>query len=592
VVALLIFVPTLGHDFVWDDRSILMPNRALGDWSRLGENLTSEFFRESQEPGAFDYWRPLVVLSHMVERSLFGDRPSGYHAVNVLLHAATSLLVFLLGLRALGRPLPALAAGLLFAVHPVHVEVVAWVSGRSDLLVGLFLALALWADWQWARTGRRRWQLVTLVGFAAALFAKESAAVFPALVAARIFLLGPPGETPRATITRALRGALPSLALLGAFLLLRYGLLDVVPPESVAGPAHRLALFWTWWSALWLYARLLVWPAELSIVHELPLASAPWSWTLAGGLAVLAVALWGAFRLRRTAPGASFGLLLLLVGMAPLTNFLLPITSHRDAVFPVAERFLYAPSIGFCLFLAWLFLQALPRALARAGGGGRDRAGGARLRRAIPPALLGLVLLAGLWASALRASDWKDETTLFAATLRKSPRSAMANLNYGTAVMDLARSEPSADKRRALMHRALEHLERAVALAPSNYRGHYDLANLYQALGRPEAAEASFREALRLYPELFQAMVNLGSILAQTGRPDEALEWLETADRLRPNNIAVMVNRAHVLQMLGRPELAIPLYRQALTVDPGLVAARAGLDRALESLTHPDRGGS
>ena len=148
ITALLLFLPTLGHDFVWDDRSILMPNLALGDWSRLGEVLTSDFFRESQERGPFDYWRPAVVMSHMVERSLFDDRPAGYHAVNIALHAVTSLLVFLLGLQALERLAPAVAAGLLFAVHPVHVEVVAWVSGRSDLLLGLFLALALWTDWR------------------------------------------------------------------------------------------------------------------------------------------------------------------------------------------------------------------------------------------------------------------------------------------------------------------------------------------------------------------------------------------------------------------------------------------------------------
>jgi tetratricopeptide (TPR) repeat protein len=584
----------VGHDFVWDDRSILMPNLARSEGSRLGEILTSDFFHEHQEQVAFDYWRPLVVLSHLVEWSLFGERPAGYHAVNAVLHAATALLVFLLGLQALGRPAPALAAGLLFAVHPVHVEVVAWISGRSDLLLGLFLTLALASDWQADRTGRRRWQALALLGFAAALCSKESAAVFPALVAARALLLGPAAERFGERMMRTLRATLPSLLVLGAFLLIRYGLLDVVPPQGAAEPAQRLTLFWTWWSALWLYARLLVWPSDLSIVHDLPPAGGPWSWTVGGGVIVFAAAIWGALRLRRAPPGASYGLLVLLLGMAPLSNFLVPIASHRGAAFPVAERFLYAPSIGLCLFLGWLFMQALPRALsADAGEGhrGRDgpRAGSSRprpvgLRRLIPPALLGLALLAAARSSAVRASDWQDEATLFAAAVQRSPRNAMAQLNYGTALVELARGEASSDARRALRQRALRHLEEAVALAPGNYRGHYDLANLYRALGRPEAAIPSLREALRLHPDLFQAMVNLGAILAQSGRPAEALEWLEKASRLRPDNLAVSVNRAHVLQMLGHPEQAIPLYRQALAADPGLVAARAGLDRALQAL--------
>ncbi len=591
VVPLLLFAPTLGHDFVWDDRSILLPNPALGDWSRLGELLTSDFFRESQEQGPFDYWRPLVVLTHMVERSLFGGRPAGYHAVNVVLHATASMLVFLLGLGTLGRPAPALAGGLLFAVHPVHVEVVAWVSGRSDLLLGLFLALALLGDWLAGRSGHRRWQAVALAGFAAALASKESAAVFPALVAARAALAGPVSQRPRQKAARALGAALPALGVLGAFLLVRYGLLDVVPPQGAAAePADRLALFWTWWSALWLYARLLVWPAGLSIAHDLPLAGDPGSWTVAAGLCVCAAAIWGVVRLRRTVPGASFGLVVLLATLAPLSHFLVPITSHVEATFPVAERFLYAPSIGFCLVAGWLLMEALPRALTVARGALRPPGG--LPGRLVPAAFLGLALVAAAGTSALRARDWRDEATLFAATLRSSPDSAMARLNHAAALMELARGETDGEARRALLLRALADLQRAVALAPANYRGHYDLGNLHQALGRPAAAESSFREALRLRPELFQAMVNLGGLLAQTGRPAEALAWLERAERLQPGELAVAVNRAHVLQMLGRPEEAVPLYRRALAVDPELVAARAGLARALETLAEGQREGS
>ena len=583
LVALLLFLPTLGHDFVWDDRSILLPNLAPSDWSRLGEVLGSDFFRESQEPGAFDYWRPLVVLSHMAERSLFGDRPAGYHAVNVLLHAVTSLLVFLLGLRALERPAAALAAGLIFAVHPVHVEVVAWVSGRSDLLLGLFLSLALLADWQAARTGRRGWQALAQVGFAAALASKESAAVFPALVAARGWLIGRPGAGSRGSLAMAARSAVPSLITLGLFLVLRYGLLDVAPPQSLAEPADRLALFWTWWSALWLYGRLLLWPSGLSIVHGLPLASGPGSWTAVGGLLLLALAAWGVFRLRRNAPGATFGLLVLLLGLAPLSSFLLPITSSRAGGFPLAERFLYAPSIGLCLAAGWLMTRSAERTLARARRAADRRPRRAALRRMAPTTIVGLVVIAGAGASLLRARDWRSEAALFARTVERSPESAMARLNYGVALMELARGSAPGAGRQSLLRGAQQQLEKAVELAPDNYRGHYDLANLHGSLGRLRAAEASYLAALRLRPDLFEAMVNLGAILAQTGRPAEALDWFERAGRLRPGNLAVLVNRAHVLQTLGRPEAAIPLYRRALAADPGLRAARAGLERALRA---------
>ena len=441
-----------------------------------------------------------------------------------------------------------------------------------------------------------------MLGFLAALFSKESAAVFPALVAARVLLVERTQGGVRERLLRAGRATLPSLAVLGAYLVLRYGLLDVVPPQSAVEPAGRLALFWTWWSALLLYARLLAWPSGLSIVHDLPLAVGPWSWAVGAGLLLLVAAIWGAWRLRRTAGGASFGLVVLLLGLALLSNFVIPIASHGTTAFPVAERFLYAPSIGFCLVLGWLFARAIPRVLSRGVRGERAPSDGTKsgveapralgLRQAIPPALLGIALVAAAWASAVRARDWKDDVALFAATLERAPRSAMAHLNYGAALVDLARGEESTDARSALLERALHHLEESVVLAPGNYRGHYDLANLNRALGRPEAAEAAYLEALRLRPNLFQAMVNLSTLLARSGRAAEALEWLDKARRLRPGNLAVMVNRAHLLQMLGHPERAIPLYRQALAIDPGLAAARAGLERATEELSEGSDEGS
>ena len=399
----------------------------------------------------------------------------------------------------------------------------------------------------------------------------------------------------------------------------------MAPPQPAAEAAGLPAMSWTWWTALWLYARLLVWPSGLSIVHDLPLVAEPWSWAVGAGLLVCAAALWTGLRLRTSAPGATFGILVLLIGMAPLSNVLVRIGSHQASPFPVAERFLYAPSIGFCLAAGWLFMEAAARARLPIGRGAQSAGGGllplatplrraapwvalglaiataawsstvrardwrprSALARALAAAPLGLAVLAGAWSSVLRARDWKDEVALFASALERSPRSAMAQLNYGTALVDRARDAAEADRRRSLLQQAQAHLEEAAALAPDNYRSHYNLANLHQSLGRPRAAEASFREALRLNPGLFRAMVNLGAILAQTERSAEALVWFDRASRLEPGNLAVLVNRAHVLQELGRPEESIPLYRQALQAAPDLVAARAGLDRALKTLAQP-----
>ena len=309
LAAVLVYASTLGHDFVWDDRTILLAHEDLGDWSRVTETLTSNFFQESQERGDFDYWRPLVVLSHMLETSLFGRSAWGFHLVNVLLHATASMLVVGLALLWFERGRStALLAGLLFAVHPVHVEVVAWVSGRSDLLLGLFLLLALVADRRWALTRRVGWQLVSLGAFAGALFSKEAAVIFPALVAVRGFLEGPTETPPRFRALAAIRAAAPSLVLLGLYVWLRF---LVVGAEAGAGglaAGERLSLFWTWWSAFWLYTRLLVWPASLSILHQVELLNSPWSWSVLAGLAVFLILVGCAWRLRQRESGVAFGI--------------------------------------------------------------------------------------------------------------------------------------------------------------------------------------------------------------------------------------------------------------------------------------------
>ena len=573
LLAVVVYATTLGNGFVWDDRTILLAHQDLGDWSRAAETLTSNFFQESQERGRFDYWRPLVVVSHMLETSLFGRSAWGFHLVNVLLHATASGLVFGLGLLWFERRRGvALLAGLLFAVHPVHVEAVAWVSGRSDLLLGLLLLSALIADRRSSLTGSVGWQLASLVAFAGALFSKEAAAIFPVLVAARSWLERPP-ETPlRAGALAAMRAALPSLLLLGLYLWLRFAVVGVEAASGGLLPGERLGLFWTWWSAFWLYTRLLVWPAPLIILHEVELLESPWSWSVLAGLAAFLVLAGGAWRLRRREPGVTFGALVWLVGLLPASHFVVPLSSQGQAGFPFAERFAYAPSIGFCLLAGWLLGAWLPE---RWRGVGRARAG--------ELATMGMALLvvvamgAGTWR---RCRDWRDEVSLFGATVEQVPDNGTAQLNYAAALGDLAERTGDAARRGDLIERALGHQQRALELSPGNYRVYFGLANLYRLRGDGARAEAQYREALRLNPTLHQAMVNLGVLLAERGEAQGAAMLFEEALRLRPRDARVKVNLAHVLQISGRPQEAVALYEAALELDPSLEAARDGLERA------------
>ncbi len=567
LLAVVLYLPALGHEFVWDDTSILMANPRLLDWSQLGSNLTSGFFEETSTPQRFDYWRPLVVLSHMVDRSLFGDAAWGPHLVNLLLHAVASLLVMLLAHAWTRHPGCSLLAGLAFATHPVHVEVVAWVSGRSDLLFGVFFALALLADKLYGSTGEKRWLAVSLGAFVAALSSKEAAVVFPLLVAARAALTDAPGGGDGAgEWRRTMTAPLSSLVALSLFLWVRFALVAAELPATVTDPAHRAAMFWTWWSAFLRYLELLVLPLKLTILHDVELVEGGWSPRALLGLTVCAVLVWSGWRLRR-APAAAFGIVTLLVGLVPFSNFVFPVSAQAGAAFPLAERFLYVPSIGFCVLAGWVLAVRLPR----------------RPRRLVG-LLAYLLILAAATRAHVRVGDWASDLRLFAAAARDSPGSYLAHLNYASALVGDARRESSPEAGERTLMLADRHYQEALELAPENFRVHYDLGNLYRSSGRLIEAENAYRRALRLHPRLAQARINLGAVLVESGDPEAALAEFEAAERLLPKAVAPKVNRAHVLQMLGRPEQAIPLYVEALRLEPGLAAAVDGLARARQAI--------
>jgi len=591
VTAVLVYASTLGHGFVWDDQTILLAHGDLGDWSRVAGTLTSNFFQESQEQGTFDYWRPAVVLSHMIEMTAFGQAAWGFHLINVLLHATASLLVVFLSLRWFNRNrVIGLLAGLLFAVHPAHVEVVAWVSGRSDVLLGLFLLLALVSDGCWSLTRKTRWLVTSLAAFGLALFSKEAAAVFPLLVVARAFLDTAKKLPVAARLLRAIRAGTPSLVVFGLYLWLRFAVVGVAPQTAGVALSDRLSLFWTWWSAFWVYTRLLVWPTSLSILHDLETVTSPNSAASIVGLTVFLALLWWGWRQRTPEPGVSYGVVVWLVCLAPASHFMLPLSSQGQAGFPVAERFLYAPSIGFCLVAGWLMGCWLPGWIGwvSSSGSGRNRANVEHRRLTYHTRVLYLlmggipflVVLAGGLKSFSRSLDWKDEVSLFGAAVELLPGNGTVQLNYAAALGDLAEKEDDAVARRGLIEQAREHFLTALGLIPNNYRVHFGLGNLYRLAGDDERAKKCYQESLRLNPDLYQAMVNLGTLLAQRGDLQSALEMFEPVVRLRPRNANAKVNLAHVLQMTGRREEAAALYKAALQLEPDLEAAKKGLHRA------------
>jgi hypothetical protein len=482
--AILPYLVTLSHQLVWDDHYILRQSAELWSHGGLRAVLSAPFF---PHPGVPDqYYRPVVNLSFWLDDRLGRGWPGWFHLTNVALHVGCSALSWSLFRRLTTHRVGALAGALLFALHPVHVESVAWVSGRTDSLATLFCLLAVIA-WHDAHRidGRRLVRALTLgasaIAFVAGALSKETALLVPIL----LVVLDARDTTGRRHVgtTWLRRNAawlLPYAAGAGVVLALRHaalirsardaGVLESAVPlliddpgRAVLGFVRMLRLLVLPWPHNALYTPSHVGPDVPSIVAVAALG------TLFGWTATR--------RFRRVG----------LVGAVWTCLFLAPalfVLSQSAAI--VAERYLYLPSVGFCLAAGRLLGEGLVETALRAGHAGA--VGAAAL---IAAGALG-------YADFTRASVWRDDLTLATDLVRTSPHSALAQNRLGQALLG-ARRYPE----------ALNALLRAVSLDPLNAGYHNDAGIAFRRLNQPALAVEAFRESLRLDPGSIGTRLNL-----------------------------------------------------------------------------------
>ncbi len=583
LAAIAAYVPTLWFPLVWDDPGIaayvtdVVRERGLGGLAR------AEFQLDAQSTEHLGYYRPVVLLSFYFDALLSRLVPQSYHLTNVLLHALNAALVYLLARAALGVGWGALFGGLLFALHPVHIESVAFVSGRTDLWAALFVLLAAlsWLSNRASERPRRALDLAGAGAFLLAVLSKEVALLLPAALLlwdALGFGAGGRGRGGWLERNRSWVGAW-TLAVAAA-LVLRI---------AVAGVGFGTAQTETWLAEvraqpaygvrIWLtYLRLLIVPWPLS-PYYMPQDLDRWLPGLAGGVGLLGLCLFAAQR-----KAGKIG----LPGLAWIVVFLFPVSGVVPlAGAIVAERFLYLPSIGLCL---------------AAGGLAGWAAGSARLR---PIAIGGgaLLLTVAFTGVVVRSGIWKDEFTLYRETVRSSPSSPAAHLNLGKAwdaggrpdealreYAVAARLAPKfADAYAAQgetfvkLGRPMEAVPQFVAalrLKEESPEAHYNLAVAYLALDRNEDAARESRRALELRPAYALAANNLGVACSLLGRHEEAAAAFRRSLQSDPSCAGCSYNLGLEYAALGRWPDAAAAYAEALRLEPANPAMRLELGRA------------
>lgn len=533
LVACAAYGNTLFNGFVFDDEYQVLKNPWIRDFRHLPTIFSSEVWAFKGD-AVSNYYRPLLHVTYMITYNLFGYSEYGFHAVNVLLHAAVSALVFLLVHTILSRQgvryatAASLAAALIFAVHPIHTEVVAPIMSLTDLLLTLFYVAVIWLHIKFVG---RAWYLsmLTAVLFACALLSKETAITLPAVLLSYDYFI----EKRVSPLSALLVRYVPYVIVAAAYLAVRSAVLGSFAPIDRHPDLSRLQCILNIFPLAIQYGYKLLVPLHLNAMYEFhPLRSITEPRALLSILifvVALALFVWWA----RHSTTIAFGLVLTLLP-------LLPAFYIRAIPYPFAERYLYLPSVGFVLILA----EFVARSFASP-----------RMARTLPLVIAALVCLYAI-GTIQRNTVWKDNFTLWSDTLTKSPNDAIAHCNLGYALKKRGRIReaivhfsiatqinPHSDFFRSLGNAyyeagnwqdAVKNYEMAVSLGPLNDMAHNDLGALYGELGALNKAIEHFETAVRLKPGIADYHYNLGIVYRDSGMMNKALEQLEMAVRLNP----------------------------------------------------------
>lgn len=615
VAALVCYASSLGNGFAYDDNPIVRDNPRIRSLGNLAQIWLTDWWLDPdaaiQDPTRDRLYRPLTLFSFAANYAVHGLAPPGYHAANVLLHALAAALVWRFALALLGNRGVASLAAMLFAVHPVHAEAVANVVGRAEVLSTVFLLLGLIALVRRAEPPRPLALLGAGGAFLAALLSKETAVCYlPVALLALARRFGAARLPWRTWGLYALALALPLAVYLPARVYaLEARLIRDKVTSGLFNPlrdAEGLARIHGPVTVLGHYARLLIAPADLSCDYGLAIFdpnAGPTAVTLLG--AAFAAALLAGLR-GFARPGGLWRELAFLTAMFLASYFLISNAVLLIGV-SLAERLFYWPSVP-ALVAAALLAFELYRWACEPGGLLHERLGLLRT--------LGALLLVALaLRTAVRNPDWRDDFTLFSADVATHPNGAHLSASLAQLVTWDAEHERDPQARRALLRRAAELLDRALAVSARFPQALRQRGKVYLLEGDADRAKAFVESALALNPsdekaqrllaelgavteqdaarldELRRrvqespgdvaARLELGRLLIRVGLNEDALAQLRAAYELSPGDAAVVKAYGEALLVCFQQEQALEVLRRAVELDPRDWESHANLSRLL-----------
>ena len=553
-LSLAVFSQTIRYNFVNFDDDMYVYNAPAIQAGLTLKGIVAAF----TSPHARN-WHPLTTLSHMLDCQLYGLNAGGHHATNVLLHTIAALLLFRVLRQMTGTLWKSAIVAALFAVHPLHVESVAWVSERKDVLSAVFFFLMLDAYVRYARAASIRRYVVVTVLFMAGLMSK------PMLVTAPIVLLGldywPLRRFDQIASTRAkakIRQSGSRRRIIQHLFLEKIPLLTLSAGAGIvtfalqkraAGAITPLPFLWRAQNAVMsyvIYAWKTLWPTRLAVFYPHPNDTLA-TWQVVLAIAFLLAITCAAIAFRGERPYLFTGWFWYLVMLVPVIG-LVQVGEQGHA-----DRYTYLPSIGLFLIAVW-------------AAGDVAAMGRVRLWRGI--AIAGsIVVVAALASTAFtQTSYWRNSETLWTHALAVTTNNDVAHNNLGYLCVD-----------RGELDEAMSHFEAASKIRSGKSDPHYNLGtafiemNLGDALarkGQPDEAMAHFEQAIKLQPDYAEAYYNRGNVLYAKGRIDEAITDFEKTLQIQPNDADAHTCLGNALLRQGSVKEAIAQYKTASELAP------------------------